>query len=507
MSFATLPYELQTSIISQLLLPPSSGTDFAFSTASPPPRLNQHRAAILARVSQGCNSLITSVLYRHIWIAKPSALRRLHATFARRPDLATLVRSIHLGPAAELPAKGWPILLGGTPEGRLPELSIKTSVSWGHEEDLWPLWCRPGDASGLKDPSADNCENFAITQALKGAQRDLDVEPWRRGYSRSGRYIGSRRWAQRLYLLQAVLDLYLVEIRRADDERDYDIIEGRPPRRPMGQHKTARACKISLCGHYPRLRVLDGPASSAADLGGGGEVLDVTTAQLWQLLERPGGAGDHFDNILFLAQSTRSALDLGEDEWHKVFSLFGGPHGDRLSDAQWRQTTGNHSAVAADAPDPLHDPDEVGQETGGNDDGDICVARGSSNEDWHSARSDQADAALGGHSFQVEDLINSARSVLLRATKASNVSLTSYLYRALPALPHPHLLRSINIGPFPDWWSYDFLDALAKRMPTLVGMRIVGKLSLRDAAALCLELPALKELRWIWPSDVALPLE
>lgn len=241
---------------------------------------------MLAAVSRSCNATVTKLLYGQIRITRPSSLCQLHATLTRRPDLAALVTSVYLGPDAELVKHAWPIVMAKEQHGDWPELYIKNSLSGLRSEaSLLPLWCKPGAKVRLSNPQSHDGKGKAIHEAMAAAMKALDVEPWRRRFSWSKAKIGLGQWTARLLLLQAALDLFLMQMRRVED----------------GQGRAAAQVE------YPRFKILP-QRSQTTNRGeeqsqGSDKFREfvVTENQLWQHLQRVGGPGDHFDSLFRLA--------------------------------------------------------------------------------------------------------------------------------------------------------------------------------------------------------------
>lgn len=68
-------------------------------------------------------------------------------------------------------------------------LRIKTSMSSANDESQLPKWCEPGRSWALELAKFD-CQGAAITHALNKAMDEIDVEPFRRCWGRSGHFIG-----------------------------------------------------------------------------------------------------------------------------------------------------------------------------------------------------------------------------------------------------------------------------------------------------------------------------
>lgn len=311
MSFAALPRELQTRILLYALEPPNANS----------------QAAALALVSRDYNAIVTSLLYRHVRVTTPSMLRSIHAAFQANQSLATLVQSIHIGPDSELLSQGWPLIFDQDSEGG-SILALLPSI----DESLLPRWVQPRLAFNVFGPHDLDCKNFAVHRAIRDAFVQLDVKPVRRGWSESGRKIGIRAWASRLWSVQAALDLYLAEMRKIEDERKYGIeawdSEGDAG---AGSSDLAEPCQEGTCGHYPTLSIKKHKTSNATNdppstAQGDNELFSLSEDQLWDHLARPGGPADHFGHLLLLTRCTRLGLKMGNVEWTRLRNDLGGPH-------------------------------------------------------------------------------------------------------------------------------------------------------------------------------------
>lgn len=503
MSFAVLPRELQTRILLYALEPANASS----------------QAAVLALVSRNCNAIITPLLYRHVRVTTPSMLRSIHAAVQAKPALAKLVQSIHIGPDSELLSQGWPLVLeeeegGGSILALMPTL----------DKSLLPIWVQPGLAFDIHCPHDLGCKDFAIHRAIRRALEDLDVKAIRRGWSESGRKIGIRAWASRLWSVQAALDLYLVEMKKKEEAGNYDVQawdkEGEPE---SSLTDLDEKCKESTCGHYPALSIKKHKTSSISNepqpaSEQGVQQLRLTEQQLWNHLARRGGPADHFNHLLHLTRCTRLGLQMGGVEWVRLRNDLGGPHWLAFRNEDYRAMMKEKGIPRGE--DDIRD-DEASVRTFSED----------SNEEYWDDRGEEAPAEAGGD--HAEELLRIAREILAATTRVTNVSLTGFFHRSLGAVQGSEQVPSLSLGPIPRWWQHvlsplspgnstegktgcdsdsdsdaESEDSYAKarlcavsvdgtaKMPSLRRLRVCGEMSSRDAAKIATQMPALRTVIW-----------
>lgn len=142
----------------------------------------------LALVSREVSSQVATILYGHVRLAQPSALRSLHQTLASKPELGRHIRSLSVGPKGKLDA-GWPSLLGFSRNQGPTVTCLSSSLSWLREDHLIPVWVK-----GLHFPvhaqlSSPDCRGVALFKALASAQNTFDVDVSKQPYSRKGALI------------------------------------------------------------------------------------------------------------------------------------------------------------------------------------------------------------------------------------------------------------------------------------------------------------------------------
>lgn len=501
MSFEALPRELQLIIVSEhLRLPPWKPNPYAWPKPKPPiepPTFDLKLALDLAIVSPSCRDIVSGILLRRVRITRPSSLRSLFTTLSQRPDLAAHIRSIHLGPdkEPEYSFYRWPIAAAGY---GWPYLSLRSTLDETKEGSRVPPWYKHGCLWRDHD-HVGSCTGVAVGNAIQAAINGLELEPWRKGYSKSGLHIGIRAWTSRVFLLVAALDLYILRMRQIEDARNYDHSHReRYGRLPNDCWKKVGA---NTCGHvYPRLQLLLPASRLATGLShsnDGNEVFTVTEPQLWEQLDRNSGPANDFDHYTYYIMSTRLGLDMTEEEWNRVRDDLHGPGPAQVyTDVHWRQFMGY---------DPYEDTDRVYDPLEKLNSG-RCRYQEASEEEKEAGRHrapspssvdfDWRHEGQAGkrRTDRAEDLLAMARHIVSLAPQISNVSVTSLLFRSLSALP-AHTIQSLTIGPRARYWD-TVLPCDLTPLTNLVKLRIVGMMSQDDATKVAHQLPLLKHVEW-----------
>ncbi|PWN25406.1 hypothetical protein BDZ90DRAFT_281613 [Jaminaea rosea] len=464
--FADLPHELQVTIINYACETPSSDDMFYRATCNEP-LLDIQTTLSLSLVSRELHPHVTVLLYRRIRIVRPTTLALLAATLTSRPALGRVIRSLHVGPDDELPEEWHPI----------EEISFEDPDSWGswegdsppppetrfshslvdHETSKQPKDC---SWSYTLDTARGSCQDQAVHSILGVAQEVIDVNLMREGYAMSGELLHPDEWTLRIFEAQAVLDLYLLELRRLQDLGQ-----------PTSSTKTGKGVE---CGHYPRLILngYDDASTSRSKITRRTFVLH--RSQLLRHLSRHKSYTDRFDHPLLFARSSCG-----------MFVLAGPGRAGEDSDSlgqydPYELRDIDFSLLEEDAEDyaDQFSPDRLPATTPALDDG--------------------LDPALNS-TATLGSLLSLTRFVLVATPRLRNLSLTGFLERAVTGLrtgAELKDLRSLSIGPPPPFWHAPMtLDRGC--LLTVENLRICGVMLLEEEVdAIENGLPLLRRMQW-----------
>lgn len=294
-SFLNLPRELQDDIFAR-----------ACYIEKPLVELDLRLAQNLMLVCKDLHLVAAAVLYRSVRVTRPSILAELIRTLDAKPELGAFVKRLHLGSQRTLRASWWPMeatLFGlrGFPAG---SLFIATSI---RDETLLPTWCPThrnfhlNDNKGISDDRAE-----AVLAAIQAAQLFFDVDLKRPRYSIQGQEIGSRAWLIGVMEIQAVLDLYLMEMRRLEDNALPHVTSSEGEGSKTETPQPAKTLPV-----YPSLHLHATSTSSP-----GCDVSDQAFALMYPAiidhLARRGATTDNFNHPLLLARSGVKILDIDD---------------------------------------------------------------------------------------------------------------------------------------------------------------------------------------------------
>lgn len=180
----TLPEEIGRIILSHVCSKQGGSSSSKWKVD---PDLNMMRSLVL--VSKQFYDYFSPLLYAHVRIDTPSALRQFHAALHSRPANAARVKSIHLGPLKTLDEKFWPVRMKEEDEEPFqadePMVIFKTGLST-KDEKLRPR--------GIKADKEFRYEegNSRADKVLRQAFEELDVEPYDGCYfeDTQGNFIG-----------------------------------------------------------------------------------------------------------------------------------------------------------------------------------------------------------------------------------------------------------------------------------------------------------------------------
>lgn len=198
-SFTLLPRELADRIITLACRAPGPSTP-AYENVSfrSPLALDVDTTLSLAQVSKTIDEIVVGILYDAVRITRPSALLELLRTVSTRPQLGMLIKHLHIGAEETLAnQKDWPLEMQDREDGErleYPTPRLRTSLFHPGDDDedqstLLPEWCGSLQSWPL-EPARLDCQGAAVTAAIRVALESIDVEPYRRGYARSGDKVG-----------------------------------------------------------------------------------------------------------------------------------------------------------------------------------------------------------------------------------------------------------------------------------------------------------------------------
>lgn len=308
-NFAMLPHELQVDIVLLACSPtPPSSTPAADETAAysrqstpthypwkrhPRQRLDHDTILSLMLASKKFNELVVPVMYKSVWLSRPSALASFQSALSARPQLACLVQSLHVGPDSTMPHWYHPLSIEDSWGSSWPaRTSITTSLREPEDGKLLPRWCnRHLNLEWDVKSAGHDTPSRAIHQALLVAQRDIDVDLNRYQRSMRGMILSSHEAQVRTCEVQASLDLYLMAMRRWEDEQGIVSSSGNPKNKSVSD--------------YPPLNVTGYSTSTRPATESSGSVAPFTVcrSELLRHLAGPHAITDRFDHPLIFARS------------------------------------------------------------------------------------------------------------------------------------------------------------------------------------------------------------
>lgn len=383
------------------------------------------------------NELVVPLLYKSVWLSRPSALACFQSALSARPQLARLVKSLHVGPDSTMPHWYYPLQIEDAWGGSSPaRTSIKTSLRDLDDAKLLPQCCSRYHAWNVKSSGYDAASR-AVSQALLAAQRDIDVDLDAYEQSSLGLRLSPHEAKVRIWEAQASFDLYLMAMRRWEDEQG---ISGSEESENQG------------VSDYPPLSVLGYSTSAppASESGSSAAAITVSRTELLRHLARPHAITDRFDHPLIFA---RSGVQ------HFVF-------GDPTTEMGRRHRN-----------------------------------EGSAAEEWSALFAPSAtglDLSLP-NTATIGSLLDLLRAVLVVTENLVNLSLTGFLDLAIfgnhsTSLTLKHL-KSLSAGPPPLHW-FEPLPLILNHV-ALEELRICGlRLHEDELSDILARLPSLRKLQW-----------
>lgn len=490
--YYALPLEIRQLIVEMACLSPSSSTPFR----SPFPT-DVDTILTLCLVCKETHAQATDLLWQTISITRPSALFAFYQALLLRPERASLVSSLHIGPQDTLPSYWWPLSSveyykgSRTPltpsEAGSPYRSIASSL--GREQ--LPIGCTDRQA-WLWDRCPSPCREAAVYEALDVVQKSLDVT-LRQEVARPTKI-------ESVFEAQAALDIYLDRLRYIE-KSDPELLRLNQP----GARVPLR-CRNGKCEHYPALHLVDVPSSVAppttstsssvappttsTSVGSSAPPAEeppenafiVPHSQLLRHLARQGALTDRFDHPLLLARSgftihvTQSALK-GPNKLMSSNASYS------LESKTWSIEREHETQKWQGALDSLHNAPQ--HFTGSGDVGDLNAAL-------------FATANVGA-------ILCLAREVLDLLPSLVNLSLTGFLQNAVVRGDSFERMRSNYIEPLPNLRKVSIgptLPCWAASLPLghlmhVEELRICGSpLPINEAWAITSRMPNLKVLTW-----------
>lgn len=339
----------------------------------------------LMLASRSFFALVAPLLYSHVWISRPSSLACFHHALISHPALGSLVKSIHVGPDADVAEKDYPLIdeEGYPSEGDIAMNGayIKCSLQGEEKSKLLPRWA--GDVWRLAYSNSTPAGK-AIFSALQSIQQTIDVDLGCYKHSHGGRPIAHAEYTIRVWEAQAALDCYLMAMRGYDDScsRDPSLSKLRLP-------------------SYPTLVLTGYPTATSVNRADEGTEVPyvVSRSQLIQHLCRRDSPTDRFNHPLLFA---RSGIDSIKNDDHRC------------------------------DPELPHDEDGFGQ-------------RGWPNLFALTGRNSSSNCLLP-NTATLGSIINLLRSTLPLLINLETLSLTGFLELGLSGCSLP-TVRSLAIGP------------------------------------------------------------
>lgn len=209
--FFQLPNELRANIIELACRMPTIRKDKLYVSLAwyreiidknRPPRnlldLDMETTLALTSVCRALYPLVARVLYSHIRVTRPSALKMLQRTLSSQPLLGALIKSLHVGPDERMHlGRCCPIERSADLEQERPlePLSFRTALITASyctfEDDLrWPEWCADGQWPLKTAHPPPDCRSISVLNALGAVQQAIDVDSDKQPFSMSNQNLG-----------------------------------------------------------------------------------------------------------------------------------------------------------------------------------------------------------------------------------------------------------------------------------------------------------------------------
>lgn len=430
-SFTSLPYELRQSIV---LLACTPSRPWHVS-------IDVDLALNLMLAHSATYGPTAPLLYRNVRITKASQLVEFARALVAKPSLGAMVRGLHLGPDCLLPGDYWPLT---------NEKTIKSSLRGAESVPRWwQQWVAlsPTYTSMRLDQVGDAmfpCAK-AVWQAMEEAQVALGIDLQRPRLAPDGQTVAPTRGFMGVLEVQAALDLYLIELRRLEDQR-----EASAARNGYGNSHVIG----------PPLAIKLGAPTEAVDPAPQG-IFTLHHSALIEHLARRGAAMDHFEHPYRLLKSGLEVVRLDDDGIGRPSNSFIERLKGLNSDAAIEDFAQQH--MLGPSPTALHSTLPASSTTGG--------------------------------------ILELARQVLAQAPQIEHLSLGSYFQLLLwrDGVGLPASLRSLCLGPLSEFHDMSLCPSLQLQGDPFTGLEklhISGHVGWERKVVLIANLPRLKEAVW-----------
>lgn len=412
----------------------------------------------LLKAAKGFSSFIIPLLYRHVRLTRPSALRSFLQALLSRPSIGEGVHSLHLGPEKELPLDWWPLRLakyGDTEPQSITLLLGGEGVPWRncprHELHLDPSGPEDVRAKALKDALAVATQHLGVTLS----------EPPRQRYGTSQLRPDER--CVSILELQAIMELYYFRLLRCDESAKAAAKgEAGSSKRKRGSGSSDGETQPT----YPRLSLEPStlftclPSEESGD-----KVFLVSESQIEQRLASSGSPIDDFDHPYLFARSGAPWIAEGPRQHLRLY------HGTQGWVGRTKLSLSTYEAAGSTTPPPTPSWDSLSLAT----------------------------------PPTVSNVVANARCLIALAPRVHSLSLTG-LFHGLAAGEHLAALdqlRSLTIGPFSEAWIMD-LKLERPEFDQIVRLRLCQLLSDEEAEKVSGDgaaLPQLRELQWSIQGD------
>lgn len=464
--FASLPYELRAKVVSM-----------AYSCDPYFPWLPPGFAQSLALVSRDVHSIITPILYKHVRLERPSKLRSFLSTLVARPALGRLVKSLHLGAACHLHHEWWPLNFFGAADDEVELEEITTS---SYDKGKLPRWTELDRGWSFVQPETDaglKQRDKAVLSAIKVAQRELNITLQSPHVVLNREENGQLLWLIGVLEIQAVLDLYLYEMRRLEDAAGL-YMTPRNGSVPVEDEISLESPPLVLEWTSPPAASSSKTSPSPTGSLGQPKPFVISRTRLLQHLYRPGGPADCFDHPLIFARSGMQVLD---------FDLAGQA---RSSDKFLAQMT---SLCYDDA------------DKGSSDAAPFALPRAAGAVPYAPDLTVALDVAANG-TFTVGGILALARSLLALTPRVENLFLSGFLQAAFCGTEAAFVpsLRWLCLGPLSLFSDESFPPSLldGSRFPNLEHVRFMGSGFDERKRACIATLPRLETVEWAMENSI-----